>query len=330
MVLTVSLPYPRLHAMVADALAFERDAGAVELIPWGLRTPAPPREIDLVVLPFHLSQSSAQAPYVSTDVLAETIPTARGVRLLQTESIGYEGLPPLVPAGAVLCNASGVMERQTAELAVALLLALRRNLPGFIADQGSWRNRQTPGIVGKRIVLLGFGGVGVAVHRRLVGFDAELCPIAQTARVQAGIRVAGIDRLPELARSADAIVITLPLTEQTHCLIDADLLAELPDGASIVNVGRGPVVDTGALIAEIASGRLTAALDVTDPEPLPDGHPLWHLPGALVTPHVGGNTDAMQASIARLIVDQARRVLDDRVPRNIVVTGTLRVDEDAS
>lgn len=322
MALIVSLPYPWLREQVAELSAPIGDA--LEIVDWPVRGDAPPRpRLDLVVLPFHSTAADVPEPYVSTAAIAASLAAAEHIGIVQTESIGYEGLPELLPPGTVLCNAAGVMESQTAELAVALLLALQRDLPSF-ARAHSWQNHRTPGVAGKRVVLLGYGGIGAAIHRRLAGFDAEVIAVARTARTTPdGTVVHPLSALRALAASADALVVTLPLSDNTAGLVGEELLAALPDGASVVNVGRGQVVDTAALVTEVATGRLIAALDVTDPEPLPDGHPLWSLPGALITPHVGGNTDRMPVSIARLVASQIRGLREKTRPINpVAIAGT--------
>ncbi|MGB4778332.1 NAD(P)-dependent oxidoreductase [Microbacterium sp.] len=325
MALIATLPYPWLRERVAQLAQAELSRGEVELIDWSLRGEAPERaDLDLVVLPFHSLSDEVPAPYASVTAIGASIEAAHGIGVLQTVSIGYEGIAKLVPPGTVLCNAAGVMETQTAELAVALLLALQRDLP-FFARARTWQNHRTPGLAGKRVVLLGHGGIGAAVHRLLAAFDADVAPVVQTARITPdGTVLHAVAELADLLPTADALVVTLPLTERTAGLVDAGLLAALPDGAGVVNVGRGAVVDTDALTTEVMSGRLRAGLDVTDPEPLPDDHPLWSAPAALITPHVGGNTDLMAENIARLVFDQLRRLLAGDEPRNVVSAPTTR------
>lgn len=332
MVLTVSLPYPWLSEAVGESLAAEVSSGQLRLVAWDMTGDDPDGaaadELDVVVLPFHSPARRPQPVYVSTEVLSRALRRARRARVVQTLSIGVEGLAELLPAGARLHNATGVMEAQTAELAAALILALRRDLPGFARDQGAWRNRRTPGLVGTRIVVLGHGGVGQALLRRLDGFDAELVAVARRARIDArGTVVHQVDDLPMLLPGTDVLAVTLPLTEQTRGMVGAEVLAALPDGASVVNVGRGAVIDSAALLAELQAGRLTAGLDVTDPEPLPEGNPLWHAPGVIVTPHVGGNTDAMPVALAALVTGQIHRLLAGREPVNPVAPAMARAEE---
>ncbi len=318
MTLLASLPPVLDRADVAARLA----GADARLVGWDLQAPPSdgvrPEQLDVVVLPFHTLSPTTHNGYVRIDDVARALPAATRARLVQLLSLGSEGIPELVPDGALLANAVGAMERQTAELAVALLLAQLRDVVGF-ATAGRWHNRRTPGLLGATVLLLGHGGVGREVERRLDGFDVRLVRVARTARtLPDGSPVHSIDRLGELAATADALVCTLPLTAATRGLVDARVLAALPDGAVVVNVGRGPVLDTDALVEEVRRGRLRAALDVTDPEPLPDGHPLWSLPGALVTPHVGGNTPRMLDLLAELVAAQIRRLVAGEAPANVI------------
>lgn len=325
--LTVSMPYPRFAEGLAERLT-PQEAERVRVVAWSFKDGGPydadgaavdPAQIDLVVLPFHSTARETTEQYASTHVLGEELARATGARVVQAPSIGIEGLPECVPAHAALCNAVGVMERPTAELAVTLLLAGLRELPGFVASGSQWDNHRTTGLVGSRVLVVGHGGVGSAVGRMLAGFDADVVPVASRPRIEPdGTRVHGIAELPELLPTAHAVVCTLPLTEGTARLFDAAALARLRDGAVFVNVGRGAVVDTDALLAEARTGRIAALLDVTDPEPLPASHPLWSLSNVVITPHVGGNSDASHRFQYELLAEQVRRLLAGDEPRNVV------------
>src|SRR5690606_16065286 len=150
--------------------------------------------------------------------------------------------------------------------------------------------------------------------RRLEAFEVDVVPVASRARREDGVDVHGVDALPDLLPTVDAVVVTLPGGPGTHHLLDAPALAALPEGAVVVNVGRGTVVDTDALVAEVRAGRLRAALDVVDPEPLPEGHPLWGLPGVLISPHVGGASSATEPRLAALVRRQAQALRAGRTP----------------
>ncbi|WFE29890.1 2-hydroxyacid dehydrogenase [Solwaraspora sp. WMMD791] len=208
------------------------------------------------------------------------------LRLVQTLYAGADGWARLLPDGVLVSNARGAHGPPTAELAVALLLAVYRDLPGFRDDQaaGRWRRRTTDTLSGKRVLVLGAGDLGGSLRRLLVAFDTTVTLVGRRPRPE----VRTLTDLPELLPDHDATVVMLPYTPDTHRLVDQRFLALMPDDGVLVNVARGGIVDTDALLAELTTGRLRAALDVTEPEPLPAGHPLWTAPGVLITPHVGG------------------------------------------
>ncbi len=200
------------------------------------------------------------------------------LEVVQTLTAGVDDVWDHLPPGVTLCNARGVHDASTAELVVGLMVASLRGFPDFVRaqDAGQWRSRRYEALADKRVLLVGYGSVGEAVERRLAGFEVELTRVARAPRAAAGVH--GFDELMDLVPDADVVVLTVPLTSETRGLVDAGFLASLPDGALVVNAARGPVVVTDALLAECSSGRLAAALDVTDPEPLPSGSP------ALATP----------------------------------------------
>lgn len=283
----------------------------VELVVWTMEGPAPRKRFDMVV-----------APYMSVKSVLERTHGLE-IGLLQSQSIGYEGVEEQLPAGLRFANASSVHETSTAELALALTLAAQRRIPEFVRaqDAHSWRARFSESLADRRVTLLGFGGVGKAIAARFAGFEVELTAVASRARTEDGIVVHAIDDLHDVLATTEILVASLPGGPQTHHVLDAAALAALPDGALVVNVGRGPLIDTDALVAEVASGRLRTALDVTDPEPLPEDHPLWSLPGALVVPHVGGASSAMRPRIAKLVKAQIERLVAGEPPLNVVIGG---------
>ncbi len=236
----------------------------------------------------HPDRADALVTHTESPEGVERLLAVPGLRAVQLLSAGVEGWAGRTPDGVALVNARGAHGGSTAEWAVAALLAVRRELPRFVRQQvaATWQEVRSPGLAGAHVVVLGAGDLGQNVRRRLEGFEVRTTLVARSARD--GVRA--MDDLPELLPTADAVVLVLPLTESTRGLVDAALLAALPDGAAVVNAGRGALVDTAALLAELRSGRLLAALDVTDPEPLPSGHELWTAPGVLITPHVGGHT----------------------------------------
>ncbi|GAA0473495.1 2-hydroxyacid dehydrogenase [Streptomyces sp. NPDC046215] len=266
-------------------------------------------------------------PYVTSgDVGLRPLAAMTGLRVVQTLTAGVDSiLPavPLLPPGTRLCNARGLHDTSTAELALALVLAALRDLPGFVRaqDAGEWRQGFRPALADKSVLILGYGSIGRAIEDRLVPFEvARVVRVARSARESERGPVQPIDALPELLPGADVVILATPLTEATRGLVDAAFLARMQDGALLVNVARGAVVDTGALLAELESGRLRAALDVTDPEPLPSGHPLWTAPHVLITPHVGGPSSAFLPRAKRLVCDQLARFALDAPLQNVVVT----------
>jgi phosphoglycerate dehydrogenase-like enzyme len=303
--LVVSVPSERLLAALTGL------PEGVELVLWPVDGPPPRERIDLVVLPY------MRGP--------ETLAHLAGMtpRLAQSQSIGYEGVHRTLPPGIPFANASSVHETATAELAVGLALAAQRGIPEFVlaAHEGRWAPRFLPSLADSRVLLLGHGGVGRATAARLAPFEVDLTVVASRARFEEGRFVHGIDELPELLPRTDILLLTLPGGPATRHVVDDAALSALPDGALVVNVGRGSLVDTDALVDHVRRGRVRAALDVVDPEPLPEGHPLWELPGVLLTPHVGGATAAMNPRVERLLRVQIDRLVAGREPVNVVIPG---------
>ncbi|GAA4074134.1 2-hydroxyacid dehydrogenase [Nonomuraea soli] len=242
-----------------------------------------------------------------------------GLKLLQTVTAGVEPYLPHLPAGVTLCNARGVHDAGTAEWAVGAMIAVLREFPGFVDAQRrtEWSYHHTGVLADSTVLIVGYGSIGAAVERRLEGFEVEILRVARTPREG----VHGLEALPELLPRADVVVLLVPATSTTAGMVDAAFLERMKDGAVLVNAARGSVVETGALVAEVSSGRLRAALDVTDPEPLPEGHPLWNAPGVLITPHVAGSTPASGRRTLRLMRSQLLRYLAGE-PLNNVITET--------
>lgn len=259
-------------------------------------------------------------------VLPYAVPHAAGLiarmpalEAVQSLSAGVDSLLPVVPENVVVCNGRGLHDASVAEHVLGLILAVRHDLPYWVRrqDEHRWVPHFTGSLAGSRVLLLGYGSIGAAIEERLRPFEVEVIPVASRARPG----VHGVAELPRLLPGADIVVITLPLTAATRGLFGAPELAAMPDGALVVNVGRGGVADTGALLAETASGRLFAALDVVDPEPLPAGHPLWDVPNVLVTPHVAGGSATFYPRAERLVTEQLARFTDGRPLRNVVPRG---------
>jgi len=250
--------------------------------------------------------------------LFEALAAPGRLRVIQTLSAGVDWLAGHVPAGVTVCNARGVYDGPLAEWVVGVILAHQRGLARARDAQtkGEWADFDPDELAGHRVVILGLGSIGGAVAGRLAPFGVEVVGVARTAREG----VLGFESLDDVLPRADILVDLLPLTSETAGFLDARRLGLLPDGALVVNAGRGGTVDTQALVRELEPGRLRAALDVTDPEPLPPRHPLWSLPNALITPHVAGNSPQATVRAFELAGDQIRRFaagqpLINQVPR---------------
>ena len=256
-------------------------------------------EVELYVLPYLKGARE----------LLSRAPEMTNLKVIQTLTAGYDNFLPYVPDGVALCNAAGVHDASTAELAIALTLASGRHLDAFARQQqeGSWSPQLGRSLADRRVLIVGYGRIGAAIERRLAGFEvASVTRVARSART-GDVKVHATSELLDLLPDAEVVIVIAPLTPETEGLIGVDALAAMPDGALVVNVARGRLVDTDALVAETSSGRLRAALDVTDPEPLPPDHPLWRSPGVLISPHVGGASDAFFPRADRLVAAQLRR-----------------------
>lgn len=286
----------------------------VQVVTWDLAAAHPMQEALRLVVP----------PYMGAPPARERLAACSSLEAVQLLTAGYESVLDVVPDGVALCNGAGIHDASTAELAVGLALAAQRAIPEAVVAQGgsTWLR---PGIgralADSRVLVLGYGNIGRAIVRRLLPFEVSVTAVASRPREgdELVARVHGLDELDALLPEHDVVILIVPLTDATRRVVDARFLALMPDDALLVNVARGGVVDTDALVAECASGRLRAALDVTDPEPLPPGHPLWSTPGVLVTPHVGGATTAMFPRALALLRTQVEALRDGRPLANVVV-----------
>lgn len=250
------------------------------------------------------------------DVYRAIVEAMPELRVIQAQTAGVDVLLQVVPDGVELCDARGVHGSSTSEWALTALLSMFREFPRFerARQQRRWDYSMTDELAGKRVLIVGAGDVGQQLARRLTACDASPVFVARTAREG----VHSIAELPDLLPEADAVVLIVPKTPETVGMVDAAFLAAMPDGAILVNAARGPVVDTGALLAELTSGRLRAAIDVVDPEPLPSDHPLWTAPNLLLTPHVGGSVLGFGDRFAALLVPQLQRYLNKQPLQNTV------------
>jgi phosphoglycerate dehydrogenase-like enzyme len=223
-------------------------------------------------------------------------------------------------------NAASVHETSTAELAVGLMIAAQRQFPRFALAQerGEWSPVFAESLADRRVLLVGFGGVGKAIARRLAPFEVELTALARSARTEhvdgfGDVAVHGIDEIEALLPDAEIVVASLPDSAETYHLFDAAMIARMAKNALLVNVGRGPLIDSDALLVALQEDRIRAASDVFEPEPLPAGHPLWTAPNLLITPHGGGASTAMNPRMARLVRTQIERMLAGEPPVNVVI-----------
>jgi phosphoglycerate dehydrogenase-like enzyme len=256
-------------------------------------------------------------PYMGDGDSVALIAQLPRLRVVQSLSSGVDNVLGSVPGPVALCNGSGLHhEEGTAELAVTLILASLRQIPTFVLHQSrrSWHHLRTDSLEGKTALLAGYGGIGEGIERRLRPFGAQVLRVSRTAREG----VAPLSDLTRLAAQADILIACIALAPETHGLISAEVLAALPAGALVVNVGRGPLVDAAALAGQLADGRLRAALDVTDIEPLPADRPEWAMPNVLITPHIGGDTFTFARRASGFVADQAERHLTGRPLANIV------------
>lgn len=253
--------------------------------------------------------------------LSSLIPALTSLRAIQSLNSGVDWLLPTLPATVEVYNASGVHDAAVAEWIVAVLLSLRRRLPDLREAQqrGEWivnTNDATANgappigpidtLEGGNVLIVGFGSIGRALATRLSPFGIRVQGVARRARPDA----LTLDALPDLLPSADAVVLLVPLSEATERLVDSNFLARMKPGAILINAARGRLVDTEALIQALRRGNLFAAIDVTDPEPLPSGHPLWQAPNLMITPHVAGAVASWKARAYRFTREQLLRYVN--------------------
>jgi phosphoglycerate dehydrogenase-like enzyme len=300
--LLVSVP----DANLATALGHINGA---DIVVWDMSGPPPVSAIDIAVPPY-LGASSW------TKHLAEVT-----TRLVQSPMIGYDGMAETLPPGIVFANSASVQETSTAEMTLALVLASQRGIPAFVraAEHGQWAPAWYPSLADRQVLLVGYGAVGKAIADRLRPFEVSLTRVAHTERSDEHGEIYGVGSLPDLVSAADIVIVVVPLSVSTTHLINDAFLSRMRDGTLLVNVSRGRVADTEALLKHASTGRLRLALDVTDPEPLPEGHPLFALENVLISPHVGGASSASPPRLFRLIREQVERMLRGEEPLNVVI-----------
>jgi phosphoglycerate dehydrogenase-like enzyme len=275
--------------------------------------PSDPADVEFWVPTF---QAGAQ--------VTDLVPKLTGLRAVQLLSAGADVWIGRLPATVELYDARGVHDRPVAEWVLGAAIGSIRQFPNFVRAQAreEWANSAflpTAELTGARVLIVGAGSIGHAIEQHLAPFGVTVTRVARTARPAEDVH--GVDELPGLLPYAEVVVLVVPLTEQTRGLVDAGFLAAMADGALLVNAARGPVVDTAALLTELSTGRISAALDVTDPEPLPAGHPLWKPPNLFLTPHTGGAVRGLFPRAYGLVGDQLRRFVAGQPLINRVVDG---------
>jgi phosphoglycerate dehydrogenase-like enzyme len=266
-------------------------------------------------------------------------PLLHGVKLVISMLAGTEWIPPLVGPHVTICNAHGAHNVATAEWTIAAILAMLKYFPLYLDIQhsGVWKRRFEASdhyakvngearsiyppvlleeLAGKTVLLVGYGEIGKEIERMLAPFRVNLLRMARSARTAPEVHA--VSELNALLPRAEIVVLILPSTPENHRLIDRAQLALMPQGALLVNAARGPIVNTDALVEALNSGRIRAALDVTDPEPLPEGHPLWSCPNLLITPHIGASSPQFSPNALRTAADELRRYMSGELLRNVV------------
>jgi phosphoglycerate dehydrogenase-like enzyme len=276
-------------------------------------TNSPLNTSDLSKITFYVPQ------YLKGRRALEYVKRMPNLEVLQMLNAGYEDALEYLRPGLTLCNGGGIHNDSTAELAVGMAIASLRGFPRFVLSQGQgkWDHAQLRSIHDRRIGIVGFGAIGRTIARNLSGFDVEVIGFSRSGRDGA----VDIEHFDEYLPSLDVVILIMPLNDQSRHFFDSRRLALLKDGALLINVARGAIIDTAALLAELRTGRITAALDVTDPEPLPPDHPLWKEAGVFITPHVGGNSSAFEPRARRLIESQLIRLASNQPLENVVVQG---------
>ena len=272
-----------------------------------------PRQEDLSKITFYVPA------YMFGAAALVPIANMSSLKVIQSPNAGVDDVIALRPAGVTLCNAAGVHDASTAELAVGLAIAARRGFAQFAKDQsaGKWSHTTFASLTDSKIAIVGHGNIGKTIAGMLAGFEVQITSFSKSGTDGA----LTMDKFDEQLSTFDVIILIVPLNAQTRHLMNAARLAKMKNGAALVNVARGAVVDTEALLAELNSLRICAALDVTDPEPLPIGHPLWSAPNTIITPHVGGDSKAFEPRGRALVEAQLARFAAGQPLVNVVAEG---------
>ena len=301
-----------------------------------------PRGIELVPMPDPLDYDIDIDVWIPDPYPTRAMrlwPRIHGVRLVLSLMAGTEWIPGTVGPHVTICNAHGAHNISTAEWTVASILATLKYFPFYLEVQraGQWKRRfqasahyaaitgdtrslyppvMLEELTGKTVLLVGYGSIGKEIERMLAPFHLDLLRVARTARTEPEVH--SVSELDGLLPRAQVVVLILPSTAESYKLIGPRQFALMPQGALLVNAARGPIVDTNALVEALQSGRIRAALDVTDPEPLPDGHPLWSCPNLLLTPHVGGSSPQFAPRSLHIAAGELRRYINGEPLHNVV------------
>lgn len=301
-----------------------------------------PQGIELVRIPDppdHEIEIEVWIPDPYSNRAVRAWPWLRGVRLVLSMMAGTEWIPPLVGPRVTICNARGAHNVSTAEWTIAAILAMLKYFPLYhdIQHEGRWKRRfEAPPhyaaitgdkrplyppvmleeLTGKTVLLVGHGSIGKEIERMLAPFHVHLLRVARSARPQESVHA--VTELDSLLPRAQIVVLILPSTDETRGLIGSHQLALMQPGALLVNAARGPIVDTHALVGALRSGRVRAAIDVTDPEPLPEDHPLWSCPNVMITPHIGGSSPQFAPRALRIAAGEIRRYINGEPLHNVV------------
>jgi phosphoglycerate dehydrogenase-like enzyme len=303
-----------------------------------------PSEVELVALAEDLDHEVKIDVWIPDPYLTRAIkiwPRLSGVRLVLALMAGTEWIPSMVGPHVTICNAHGAHNIPTAEWALSAILASLKYFPLYLDVQhsGQWKRRFEASahyaritgdtrpiyppvlleeLTGKSVLLVGHGAIGKEIERILAPFHVDLTLVARRARTEPAVHA--VSELDSLLPQAEIVILILPSTAESHHLIGRSQLALMRQGALLVNAARGPIVDTDALVDALQAGRIRAALDVTDPEPLPEGHPLWKCPNLLLTPHVAGSSPQFAPRSLLTAATELRRYLAGEPLQNAVQT----------
>ena len=319
-------PSPTGPILVSSFVARDREAELADIVGAagngsGLR----------IVTPDAAEASTAQAVFLSpeavdTGELREMARALSASEALAWVHVGWAGIDhpwftSIAARGVTLTSSSGAGATAVAHHAIAGMLAVVRGLHRSVHAQAErrWEAFTTRDIDDLRVVVVGMGPIGVEIARLAQALGADVLGVRRTPQGDEPCETWPLDRLDDAVRRADVLVLGLPLTADTRHVIDERRLALLPDGAFIVNIGRGGLVDEAAMIDALAGGRVAgAALDVTDTEPLPDDSPLWSMPTVLLTPHIAGRTAGTGRRATDAFLENLRRWVAGQDLRNVV------------